>query len=125
MHCLNDLLNNVQDLENSISIISDLLYVETKDIVDYLKPLRNTFSVLDLNIQSFNAKFYQISVLLDDLAEHNLEPSTICRQETWLDSNLSTASLFNLDNYVSIPLGATYSSEVEFLYTYTRIFSTQ
>ena len=57
VNCLNDLLNNVDDLECSISIASESPYVETKDLADYLEPLKNTFSILDLNIQSLNAKF--------------------------------------------------------------------
>ena len=95
--CLNNLLENVKDLENSISIVAESPYIETKKVVDYLKPLKDTFSVLDLNIQSINAKFDTFKMLVDDLAQNGFEFSAICLQETWLNENMDS-SFFNLDN---------------------------
>ena len=55
MKCLNDLLNDTEDLENAISVISKSPYVELHKLKDYLQSARNDFSVLTLNVQSLNA----------------------------------------------------------------------
>ena len=109
-HNLNELLSHPEDLDNAISIVSDSPYISTNNLTTYLKSHTHNFSVLDLNIQSINAKFDEFKLLMDELANENFSFSAICLQETWLDQDLSDLSLFELENYVLIPLSATCSS---------------
>ena len=108
-NCLNDLLNDADTLDNAISIASNSPYVDTEHLANYLKPLKQTFSVLGLNIQSLNAKFDKLHILINDLAKNDFEFDAICLQETWID-DVSTISLYSLENYVMLPLAATCSS---------------
>ena len=47
----------------------------------------NSFTMLSLNAQSLHAKFDKLILLLEVLRAKNVEFSTICIQETWLDNN--------------------------------------
>lgn len=105
---LNHLLQNVDDLENAISIVSDSPYIETNNLSEYLKPCAHAFSILGLNI--LNAKFDKLKMLIDDLADDKFEFSAICLQETWVEGTDPDVSVYSLDNYICIPLGATCSS---------------
>ena len=67
------------------------------------------FNILSLNIQSINAKFDQLQLMLRNLHEQNCEFSAICLQETWL-SDSSDISHLLLDNYNLISQGARISS---------------
>ena len=107
---LNELLSNPEDLDNAISIASDSPYIRLGNLANYLKSNSHNFSVLDLNIQCINAKFDEFKSLIDDLACHDFTFSAICLQETWLERNASDFSLFEMENYTSVPLGATCSS---------------
>ena len=107
---LNELLSHPDDLDNAISTVSDSPYVTRDNIVDYLKAHIHTFSVLNLNIQSINAKFDEFKSLIDDLAIENFYFSAICLQETWLGENSVDSSLFEIEDYTSIPFNATCSS---------------
>ena len=107
---LNEILCNIDDLDNDISIASDSPYIDSNNVVHTLKPFSHNFSVLALNIQSLNAKFDNLKILLDELASQDFEFSAICLQETWISGDQSNISFYNLDNYAAIPLPATCSS---------------
>ena len=107
---LNNLINNADDLDNAISIASDSPYIDTDNLTEYLKPFSENFSVLGLNVQCLNAKFDKFKALLNELSNDDFEFSAICIQETWLEGTNPSMCLYELENYVSIPLGATCSS---------------
>ena len=107
---LNELLQNPEDLDNAISIVSESPYIDPNNVTDYLKSFTEHFSVLGINIQCLNAKFDKLKSLIDELAINNVVFSAICLQETWIEGDNPDVSLFELDNYTSIPLKATCSS---------------
>ena len=78
--------------------------------MDYFGSAIKNFSVLNLNIQSLNAKFEKLTIFLDELAKCNFTFSAICLQETWLGDFSPDVSDLNIPDYVSIPLRATCSS---------------
>ena len=125
------MLSNNEDLDSAISIASDSPYVDRENLINYLKSHTQNFTVLDLYIQSINSKFDEFKLLLDDLAKDGFMFSAICLQETWLDKDVSDFSLFEIENYVSIPLTATCSSHgglmiylhTRFEYTLRNIYS--
>ena len=57
-----------------------------------------------------NAKFDKFKALLNELSNDDFEFSAICIQGTWLGGTKPSMCLYELENYVSIPLGATCSS---------------
>ena len=63
-----------------------------------------------MNVKSLNAKFDKLKSLLDELLDENIEFSAICLQETWLEGPNLDTSLFEVNNYIPISLGATCSS---------------
>ena len=78
---LNELLQNPEDLDNAISIVSESPYVDPNNVTDYLKSFTEHFSVLGINIQCLNAKFDKLKSLIDELAITNVVFSAICLQE--------------------------------------------
>ena len=70
---LNDILQNPDDLDNAISIASDSPYIDMNNLVEYLKPFAENFSVLGINIQCLNAKFDNLKTMIDELASSNVE----------------------------------------------------
>ena len=70
------------------------------DNVDTVIPhnMSDTFSVLSLNIQSINAKCDSLLMYLALRAEHNVNFSAICLQETWLDPH-QDVSIFHIPGY--------------------------
>ena len=103
---LREIFMNNADLEKTIDIISHVPYVATDDLCNYLNAYTNDFSVLNLNIQCLNAKFDQLKILLELLAQNNFYFSAICLQETWISGQTPDFSLFQIPNYEIIPLGA-------------------
>ena len=67
------------------------------------------FTVLSLNIQSINAKFDQLKILLHLIQENICHISAICLQETWLRHDSNNAS-FSIENYNLISQGKQCSS---------------
>ena len=58
---LNELLHNVDDLDNALSIAS----VDTSNLINFIRPFSQNNSVLGLNIQCLNSKFDKLKILLD------------------------------------------------------------
>ena len=73
-------------------------YFDLDDIKRHLRKYKNNFSVLSLNIQSINAKFDKINLILCDLLSEDLHFSAICFQESWLKENDDT-SLIQIPDY--------------------------
>ena len=65
---------------------------------DKLKNSRDNFNILSLNVQSLNAKYDALVVLLDIIAQQNMKFHAICIQETWLNDN-TDMDLFQLEGY--------------------------
>ena len=58
---LANILNNLNDLETTMSITSTSPYIDTSNINTYMKDFKNSFTVLTLNIQSLHAKFDKLA----------------------------------------------------------------
>ena len=99
---LRNVFLHCDDLENSIDLISRSPYIKTEHLNDCLKEHSDDFIVLTLNIQSLNAKFNQLLILLNLLAESNIFIGAICLQETWITENNPDLSLFQIPNYKCI-----------------------
>ena len=69
----------------------------------------NNFTILSLNVQSLNAKFDQIQILISQLKSKHVQFNAICLQETWLTEN-SDLPLFQIPGYTLISQGAICSS---------------
>ena len=73
-------------------------YVDTESLANFMSKTEDSFTVLNLNIQSLNAKFDSLSILLEALSNSSFEFSVICLQETWIKQNMDISCLM-LDNY--------------------------
>ena len=69
---LKEICMSCDDLEETIDIISHSPYIETDYICQFLRDYTDSFGVLTLNVQRLNAKFNQLKILLDILAEGNI-----------------------------------------------------
>ena len=108
----NNLLNLLKDLENyeeMVSICSESPYIETEHLSDYMQKFKNYFTLLDINIQSLNAKFDSFVAFLNDLCNANIYFSAICIQETWLKTP-NDKNFFNIPNYNMFSLQPTCTS---------------
>ena len=97
----NNLLNLLKDLENyeeMVSICSESPYIETEHVSAYLQKFKNYFTLLDINIQSLNAKFDSFVAFLNNLSDADIYFSAICIQETWLKTPYDS-NCFNIPNY--------------------------
>ena len=102
-------LNNVlcsfeDDPNNELRTYSDSPYLDTEGFISYLAKNTKSFSILSLNVQTLNSKFDEITTLLAQLENKNVQLSAICLQETWLSQNADT-STFNIDGYHLIHSG--------------------
>ena len=92
-----------------MNILQHSPYIDDKELPNVLLDKSDHFNILSLNIQSINAKFDQLQLMLRNLHEQNCEFSAICLQETWL-SDSSDISHLLLDNYNLITQGERISS---------------
>lgn len=98
--------NNFVELlkENSLndqepSILSTTKYLDLESLEQFARKNRNSFSIFSVNIQSLNAKFSELSILLKYIKDHfNFSFSVISLQETWLDDDADT-DYFEIPNY--------------------------
>ena len=106
---------HADNLENSRVKLTDIVsqshsrYLNDDDIVNFCKEKRNELTIFNLNVQSLNAKFAEIKVMIETLKNQNLKYSVLAFQETWL-SEVSDTSLFQLEGYKMIHLGYICSS---------------
>ena len=73
-------------------------YIDVNELIPILKKNENKFTLLSLNIQSLNAKFDQLKILIYGLNECGCNVDAICIQETWLSDTHDNA-VFSLDGY--------------------------
>ena len=92
-------------------------YYFTHDtFIDKLINQKTKFCMLSLNIQSINAKFNKLLLLIEELREYNFEFGAICLQETWLEEGADLTQ-FHIPNYTCIAKGKS-SSQHGGLMTY-------
>lgn len=109
IHSLTDILCR-EDQDNSDDSLIASVYVEHENINDFLHPFKNKFAVLSLNIQSLNAKYDDLQVLINDISKNDFVLSAICLQETWIHKNNSHFVNFPLPHYNMLYLDATISA---------------
>ena len=109
-HSLAHILNvdNTDDAEE-LNIIKHSPYFDQENFIKISRGKNENFTVLSLNIQSINAKFDQLKILLHLIQENNCHISAICLQETWLRDDTNNA-LISLENYNFISQGKKCSS---------------
>ena len=74
-------------------------YYFTHDtFIDKLINQKIKFCMLSLNIQSINAKFNKLLLLIEELCEYNFEFGAIRLQETWLEEGADLTQ-FHIPNY--------------------------
>ena len=93
-------LNNNDKYETNM-----ILHSHYYDFSSLISTYTNYFSILSSNMQSINAKFYELQVYIE-VMNHKLwfKYSIICLQETWQSEN-DDPSLFNLEGYTCISQG--------------------
>ena len=87
--------------DNNISISEHIMptkYFNVDDAITKIISKNNDFSFLSMNIQSLNAKFDQLKILIHYLNDRGCEFSAICIQETWF-SDFTDTSLYNINGY--------------------------
>ena len=96
-------VDNTDDAEE-LNIIKHSPYFDQENFITILKEKNENFTVLSLNIQSINAKFDQLKILLHLIQENNCHISAISLQETWLRDDSNNA-LISIENYNFISQG--------------------
>ena len=104
-----EILKSMDNFDETISSCSESPYIEIENAVSYLKNYKDKFVVLDVNIQSLNAKFDSFTLFLDSLASHGFYFSAICVQETWVNEGYNFDTL-HIPNYQTVFLPSTCSS---------------
>ena len=84
--------------ENAIPLIKHSPYVNTDELISFCLEKAKKFTILSLNVQSLNAKFDQIQILLSELKSKHVQFSAICLQETRLTDN-SDLTLFQIPTH--------------------------
>ena len=105
-------VNNFVELlkENSLteqepSILSKTIYLDLDSLENFARNNQGSFSIFSVNIQSINAKFSELTILLKYIKDnYNFTFSVICLQETWLDEE-ADLDQFELPNYKKIAQG--------------------
>ena len=76
-------------------------YYNHELLIKHLSHKNSSFIVLSLNCQSLNAKIDELTILLSQLNDHNIELDAICLQETWYkDTQIPPAA--QLKGYTAI-----------------------
>ena len=66
-----NLQNVMNDNEDENQLIIESPYIDTDELCAYLKNIKSNFTVLNLNIQSLNAKFSPFLAILQHLQDSN------------------------------------------------------
>ena len=101
------LLNN--DLNAKLNYMDDIdsehqnsfprsTYIDTEEVVTFLKNNKNKVTMFSLNCQSINAKFSKIELLIHYLRVQGIFFDILCFQECWLDGGTDT-NMFILEDY--------------------------
>ena len=103
---MNDLKHIIQFDESPDEMITFMQspYYDLETLKTRLKPIKNRFSILSLNIQSLNAKFNNLVAFVSLLDDIGFRFSAICLQETWLSSS-DDYKMFDIPGYSLISQG--------------------
>ena len=104
-----EILQNVEDIDTTIFLASESPYIDIVNVPHYVERFQDKFTLLNLNIQSINAKFDVFVTFLDELASKGFFFSVITLQESWL-SKQEDVSFFNIPGYNCVALDASCSS---------------
>jgi len=97
----NNLMEIVKDNDGSEepALLTPSKYYDLDSFETYAQNHRNKFTVLSLNIQSLNAKYEELIVLINHLRDKlNLNFSAICLQEGWFGED-DDMSPFKIPGY--------------------------
>lgn len=97
---------NVNDLTKTVNLDTfevqypgaKTKYFNLEDIKDFLSKHSNLLTIFSLNIESINAKYDELRILIENLAENDVFFSVICIQEAWLSGD-TYVEQFELPNY--------------------------
>ena len=98
---LSNIIENIDIDNEEPQLFQHSPYMDTDMLINILKTKINTFKCMSLNIQSLYAKFDQLQIYLQTLAQSNCSFDAICIQETWLNKRIST-SLIQIEGYTLI-----------------------
>ena len=104
-----DILKKLEHYDEMMSCCTESPYIDTTDAAKYLQRHKGKFTVLNINIQSINAKFDSLLLFLDELAQNGFHFSAICVQETWLQQSSLSSQNFNIIDYNSVFIPASCS----------------
>ena len=97
---LTDILNDEDDFDiESQTIINESKYYDLDELTAKMINIKNNFSVLNLNIESINAKWDLLVSILTILESQEIFFSAITLQETWLDEDPKIYELKNYESY--------------------------
>ena len=99
-----NLLNSTEEESEDVTELNLSYYHLVDDLAQVLGNRLDQFTISSLNIQSINAKFNDLVILIESLRNMNFKFAAICLQETWLGQN-SHLSLLQLTNYQCISQG--------------------
>ena len=96
---LNAKLNYMDDIDSEHqNSFPRTTYIDTEEVVTFLKNNKNKVTMFSLNCQSINAKFSKIELLIHYLRVQGLFFDILCFQECWLDGGTDT-NMFILEDY--------------------------
>ena len=72
------LINTPDEEDGEPPLMRHSPYVDTESVVKLMSETKENFTVLNLNIQSLNAKFNDLSILVEALSNLSFEFSVIC-----------------------------------------------
>ena len=87
--------------EEEANLIEDSEYFNNDELQATFRTNSQKLSILNLNCQSINAKFYKIKLFLECIDNNSNPVSIITLQESW-GSELSDMNYFNLPNYTLV-----------------------
>ena len=88
--------NSEHDEDEEVNLIQHSLYYDVQEFVNMINA-NNGLSILDLNIQSINAKYDDFKIFMERVNIMN-PVSVVCLNECWIKEN-DNISNFNLNNY--------------------------
>ena len=96
---LNEIIKTFEDSDEEVKIFSHSTYYDIDSIKSIPREIKDTFSILSLNVQSLNAKFSSLETLLPIFDEQNIQFDALCLQESWLsDSDNTDISGYHMIN---------------------------
>ena len=104
-----NMLEKLEDIDTTIFHASESPYIDIDCVPEFVKKYNDKFTILNLNVQSLNAKYDSFRVFIQELATADFHFSVISLQETWL-SNKADINNFLLPDYNAIARNATCSS---------------